>query len=108
MQKRMLVSLVLLASLVVQFSSPAVILPPPIKKVTLTWEYPDGSPDIVFNVYGSSDLSLPLAEWPLITTVVETSCSIPMEGESFFFVVAASNIVTGLESSYSLEEMPLE
>lgn len=108
MQKRFLVGLILFAWLAGQFSSSAVILPPPSQKVTLSWEYPDANPDIVFNVYGTTNLTLPMTQWPLVVTTTQTSCSLPMQGESFFFVVAASNIVTGMESSFSRQEVPIE
>lgn len=98
MQKRLLVGSVLLASLVGQFASFAVILPPPVKTVTLTWNYPQSDPDIVFNIYGTTNLTLPAMRWPLISTVTNMSCTLPML-DCCFFTVTASNVVTGLESS---------
>ncbi|HLP76464.1 MAG TPA: hypothetical protein VK327_06035 [Candidatus Paceibacterota bacterium] len=98
MQKRLSVGLVLLASLVGQFASFAVILPPPVKTVTLTWNYPVSDPEIVFNVYGTTNLALPLMQWPLLSTVTNLSCTLPMQ-DRCFFTVTASNVVTGLESS---------
>ncbi len=100
MQKKLVVGLVLLATLVGRLVSLAVILPPPVKTITLTWEY-TANPDIVFNIYGTTNLALPVAQWPLVATVAETSCSIPAQAESCFFVVTASNIVTGLESTFN-------
>jgi hypothetical protein len=106
MQKRISVGLTLLLSSVAWFSSLAVIVLPPgtvVKTITLTWDYPEMNDEIVFNVYGTTNLAAPMTDWQLITNVTELSCTIPMREGSHFFVVSASNVVSGLESSFSAE-----
>src|SRR4051812_35536009 len=82
--------------LMAQILALAVILPP--KTVTLTWQYPLSSPDIVFNVYHSTNAALPLKQWLLMTNVSARTCSLTMQPGDHFFVVAASNRLTRLQS----------
>ncbi len=106
MQKRLSVGLLIfLAGVLMRSSAHAVILPPPPpvpNSVTLTWDYPDVEPGtIVFNVYASTNPASPVSEWQIVTNVAERSCVIPVEYESCFFAVSASNVVSGTESSFA-------
>lgn len=98
MQKRLTVGLaVVFACIIARFSILAVILPPT-KTVTLKWDYPYDMSGIVFNVYGTTNLGVPIEKWNLLTNVKELSCNIPMRTGMHFFTVAASNTVTKLQS----------
>lgn len=115
MQNRLAVGLILSLGFTAWHTSQAVILPPPPppnpppKTVTLTWDYPDVEPGtITFNVYATTDITVPVSQWTILTNVAETSCSIPMDLDACFFFVTASNVVTGLESSYEPEPPPYE
>ena len=97
MQKRYLVVLlVFVLSLAARFEAMSVILPPG-KTVTLNWSYPQNS-QIVFNVYQTTNLAISMRNWTLVTNVVQRSCVLPVQSGSHFFIVAASNTVTKLES----------
>lgn len=102
MQKKFLLVLAALAVFQFQLVCRAVILPPPAPTVTLAWQYAEPSTQIVFNVYGTTNLATPLEEWSLITNVSETSCSLPINNEACFYTVTASNVVSGLESGYAV------
>jgi hypothetical protein len=91
--------LVLFAWLVIGFSSSAIILPPT-KTATLKWDYPYEASEIVFNVYGSTNLSMPMRQWTLLTNVTALSCSVPIKANANFFTVIASNQVTRLHSGF--------
>lgn len=98
MRKRRLVgSIVVLSSLVGWLVCRAVIVPPS-KTVTLEWDYPEWTPEIIFNVYHSDSLKIPVSQWPLLVSVTNTSCVVPAPTTSHFYTVTASNQVTGLES----------
>jgi hypothetical protein len=101
MQKRLTVGLmVVLGFLALRLSSIAVVLPPPVvKTITLTWDYPQMSTEIVFNVYHSTSLMIPIKEWSLITNVINQSCVLAMQEGAHFFSVTASNLTTRMESS---------
>jgi hypothetical protein len=105
MQKRLTFALAALAVLGVQLMSRAVIVPPPPRTVTLAWHYPEPNTQIVFNIYGTTNLAAPLSEWALITNVVDTSCSLPLNHETCFYTVTASNVVSGLESGYAVQRL---
>ncbi|HHY85022.1 MAG TPA: hypothetical protein GYA07_05740 [Verrucomicrobia bacterium] len=62
------------------------------------WEYPISSPDIVFNVYHTTNLALPKWKWTLVTNVSGRSCMLIVQPGQHFFTVTASNKATGLES----------
>jgi hypothetical protein len=102
MQKRFSVGLtVAIVTLVGLFSTLGVILPPSFKTVTLIWDYPQLDPQIVFNVYATTDLAEPISNWTLVTNVSTTSCVLPAQYDKQFFTVAASNTVTQLQSAYA-------
>jgi hypothetical protein len=88
--------IVVVVSMVTRFAS-AVILPPT-KRVTLSWNYSQISPEIVFNVYASTNLAAPARNWTLLTNVTTLSCSLSAASPHQFFTVTASNTVTGRES----------
>jgi hypothetical protein len=75
--------------------------PPPGKTVTLIWDYPEISTNIVFNVYETTNLSLPMTRWKIVTNVRMLSCVLPVRNGAHFFAVTASNIATGLESDFA-------
>ncbi|MGN6552579.1 MAG: hypothetical protein ACTHLW_02445 [Verrucomicrobiota bacterium] len=100
MKNRLLVgSILACTSLLVGFSSLGIILPP-VKTVKLMWDYSATDSNIVFNVYGTTDLAAPTRSWTLLTNVPMTSCVLPMQSNAQFFTVAASNIVTGMQSDF--------
>jgi hypothetical protein len=102
MWKRLTFSFVIVSiSLVFHSASMAAVIPPPPKTLTLRWNYPQISPDIVFNVYSSPNLSVPVKKWPVYTNVTTTSCVVRVAPGSQFFTVTASNKVSRLESAYS-------
>jgi hypothetical protein len=97
MLKQLTVGLiVVVVSMAARFAS-AVILPPG-KRVTLSWNYSQISPEIVFNVYASTNLAAPARNWTLLTNVTALSCALPAVSPNQFFTVTASNTVTGRES----------
>ena len=79
-----------------QFTGSAVILPP--STVTLIWDYPQPSADIVFNVYQSTNAAASLSKWKVATNVTVTTCTLPIQPGNCFYTVTASNKVTKLES----------
>lgn len=100
MKNRLLVgSILACTSLLVGFSSLGIILPP-VKTVKLMWDYAEPNSNIVFNVYGTTDLAASTRSWTLLTNVPLTSCVLPMQSGAQFFTVAASNIVTGMQSEF--------
>ncbi|GEM_PF-3242296 len=103
MQRKFFVALtVLIASTAVWLSSHAVILPPPAtKKITLSWDYPETDSQIVFNIYETTDLSVPMNQWNLVTNVTERSCTLSIQDGCHFFTVSASNTLSGLESAFA-------
>lgn len=84
------------------FHAQGVILPPPPSKtIALSWSYPEVNTQIVFNVYATTNLAVPIDKWTLITNVSSTSCVLPAQFNSQFFTVAASNTVTKLQSAFA-------
>jgi hypothetical protein len=79
----------------------AVVLPPQPKTVTLKWNYPQLTPDIVFKVYSSTNLAMPLSKWPIYTNLTTTSCVVQVFPGNRFFTVSASNTTTRTESRFS-------
>ena len=78
--------------------SAAILPPPPTKTALLIWDYPTLTPEIVFNVYQTTNLADPSSNWKVLTNVTATSCVIQMSGDTQFYAVTASNVVTHLES----------
>lgn len=70
--------------------------PPQLLK--LTWDYPYEGSNIVFNVYSTTNLSIPKNQWKLQQTVIQTWATFPPVEEQEFFIVTASNVQTHLES----------
>lgn len=72
-----------------------VIPVPPKKTVTIGWSYPVHmeTPDLVFKVYHSTDLRLPLREWVLLTNVPGNcrSTIVNANQPQEFFLMTASN-----------------
>jgi hypothetical protein len=75
-------------------------LPPQPRTITLTWNYPQMSPDIVFKIYSSTNLGTPVSKWPVYTNLTSTSCVIPVLPGNRFFAVTASNMATRTESAF--------
>lgn len=71
----------------------AIVLPP--KTVQIAWSYPANSetPDLVFKVYHSTDLGVPLSQWELLTNIPGSlrSATLPANEVREFFVMTASN-----------------
>jgi len=81
--------------------TPMAIVPP--RTFHVSWDYPSDrqTPDLVFNLYSSSDLSLPLKKWGLRTNIPGSLRSVVLTTDrtADFFVLTASNS-TG-ESPYA-------
>jgi hypothetical protein len=90
--------LIVMGFLTARTTSLAATLPPQPKTVTLVWNYPQASPDIVFRIYSTTNLAMPLSKWPVYTNLTTTSCVVQVSPGSRFFTVSASNTVTGSES----------
>ena len=69
--------------------------PPPAGNVTLSWDYPAAelSTNLTFKVYGSSDITVPMTSWTVLTNMVgtNTSVSLKITPGAFFFVMTSSN-----------------
>lgn len=64
-------------------------------RVTLVWNYPEEelSPNLSFIVYHTTNITLPLESWPVLTNVIGTQRSVDLTitpGKNFF-VMKASN-----------------
>lgn len=74
-------------------AAPAAGTPAPGK--ILVWTYPQQmeTPDLVFNVYHTSDLTVPLRQWPLLVTVPGTARSVAIAANQphEFLALSASN-----------------
>ena len=85
-----LLALILLVSLT---ASAAIISPEP--KIKLEWDYPIDqlSPDLRFNIYHTTDISVPVSQWKVLISVVGTNLSVmlpKLEGPQFFAITASS------------------
>jgi len=89
--------LAVLVSLAGRFAVHGVILPPS-KTLKLVWNYPNQSSNIVFNVYHSTDVTVPRYSWTLLTNVTGMSCVVSATDAKHFFTVTASNVVSRTES----------
>ena len=87
------------------FSSTAVPMSivAPGKTFRIAWDYPvtRETPDLVFNVYSTSDLSVPMRQWALRTTVPGSARSVQVlaDNPQSYFVLTASN--SSGESAYA-------
>ena len=65
------------------------------KDAHFAWDYPTNelSADLVFKLYSTDNLSLPMSQWALKVTVTGTNTmvSVPMTNGWQFFYVTASN-----------------
>jgi hypothetical protein len=81
----------------------AVIVLPTSKKVRLTWNFPAfrQTPDLIFKVYHSTNLSASLRLWVLLTNIPGTlrMVDLPAVNTQEFFMLTASNYLG--ESGYS-------
>lgn len=64
--------------------------------VTLMWDkYPTNqiSPDLILKVYSSTNLAIPLSNWPLVAIVNPTNVTVtlPLDGNQRFYTMTASN-----------------
>lgn len=66
-----------------------------VRSVTLSWSFPQSleTPDLIFKLYHSTDLAVPLAQWPLYLTVPGTnrSVAVPAVEAKEFFTLTVSN-----------------
>jgi hypothetical protein len=73
------------------------------KTVQLSWQFPAArqTPDLVFKVYQSTSLGLPLRLWSVLTNLPGTTRSVDIAADNAqaFFVVTASNFLG--ESGYA-------
>jgi hypothetical protein len=79
----------------------ATVPPPRSTNLTLTWNYPQTSPDIVFTVYSTTNLATPLKKWPVYTNVTSTSCVVRIVPGNHYFTVTASNTIMRTESTFA-------
>lgn len=63
--------------------------------VTLAWEYPELSTNNTFNLYYSTNLTVSLTNWAMLTNVAGTNLSvtIAVQPVDTFFYVTCSNII---------------
>ena len=63
--------------------------------VSLSWTYPTNelSTNLTFKVYSSTNISIALTNWPVLTTVAgtNTSVTLPINLQQQWFVMTASN-----------------
>jgi len=63
--------------------------------VTLAWDYPSNelSTNLVFKLYSTTNVALPMTNWPLVKTIVGTNLTtpFPMQPGMRLFVMTASN-----------------
>jgi len=61
--------------------------------ISLVWDYRTNNlPETVVRIYGSSDLTVPMKAWPIITMVTgETHVTFNTVPDHWFFAVTASN-----------------
>lgn len=68
---------------------------PPSPTVTLSWDYPSDQlgTNLTFKIYHSTDITVPMTSWTVLTNVVGTNLSakIPMGSGAHFFALTASN-----------------
>lgn len=79
-----------------------IIVVPPKKTVTIGWSYPVNfeTPDLVFKIYHSTNLSIAMTQWDLMTNIPGNlrSAVLPADQPQEFFVMTASNYLG--ESGY--------
>ena len=75
------------------------VVPPP-RTVKVSWNNPNGTPDIVVVLQHSQDLTLAKAEWPVCYVGLDEFCVLPMLDWDFF-IAYCSNVVTGEVSEYA-------
>ncbi len=85
-------ALILLASIT---ASAAIVPPSETSKVKLEWDYPldQLSPTLLFKIYHSTDINVPVSQWQVLTNVVGTNLSVvlPKQSGTHFFAITASN-----------------
>ena len=85
------------AAMLAAMFSLAVVLPPGTLRtsVTLAWNYPTNqlSTNLTFKIYSSTNLTLPVTNWPLVQTVAGTNLSVtmPIDGQQRWYVMTSSN-----------------
>ncbi|HEV2210844.1 MAG TPA: hypothetical protein VG167_18885 [Verrucomicrobiae bacterium] len=67
--------------------------------VTLIWTHAPGP--YSYNVYGTTNLTLPMRQWPLLTNVTDLEVTLPVSARAQFFTVTCLDTNTGLESGYA-------
>ncbi len=76
-------------------AAPQMIVAPPNGHVKLAWDYDTNqlSTNLFFNIYETTNLTIPFANWNLLTNVVGTNLSATMDVTpgAHFFVATASN-----------------
>jgi len=81
----------------------AVAPPPTAKKVQLSWQFPASlqTPDLIFKVYHSTNLGVPLRLWAVLTNVPGSSRTVDLLADKAvdFYTLTASNYLG--ESSYA-------
>lgn len=61
-------------------------------KVKLIWDYPaDQITNVTFNLHYSTNISVPLTNWPTLTNVSTTNVDLDTQPGAYFFYVTASN-----------------
>lgn len=85
------------------FGPQPIIVAPPSKTITIGWSYPVNfeTPDLVFKVYASTNLNMPLNDWALLTNIPGNcrSAILSADKPQEFFLMTASNYLG--ESNYA-------
>jgi hypothetical protein len=71
--------------------------------MSLRWQYAAPDQDVVFNLRSSTNLALPLTDWPVVAVIPGSnrSWTLPVLPGPRFYTLTASNTVTGRESDFS-------
>jgi len=92
MKKTIIASIILIAGLLITGGYPS---GPPSGRVNLVWDYPTNelSPDLVFRLFHSTNITVPMTNWVVLTNVpgTSTSVSVVITPGIHFFVMTASN-----------------
>lgn len=65
----------------------------PIGRIRLDWDYPPNeiTTDIVFRVYSSTNITIPITNWMVLTNVTTNEAHLTISPGRTFFYVTASN-----------------
>lgn len=89
------IPVILFLLVIVSLAGPKLDTPPPNGHIHLVWTYDTNelSTNLIFCVYGTTNISIPVEQWPMVTNVVGTNLSVALDiipGPNFF-VMTTSN-----------------